>query len=270
MGEKHLTPYVPVEVIGGHLVRVCPECQQGIGERTYDDGVVSDNFAEHYEAEHREHEPQRQRAYLLGLQPRDDGKPGPRPEVLRDVSSLILEIVERQVPDLHWQLVQRLEDLPDGAPVLLAGEVLRGSWQREGDDPQLRVVRWYRREEDNLVFTPTKPQFEAWDAARDRARDVRAALIERHRDELSTFSGDSLAGWDEYYAAREMHEDKIAKDFDTQRDSAMHQFYCGNYRWLATLNAAITDLGIPEEEVEELRTRTEARLAEAEAALRSE
>lgn len=102
------------------------------------------------------------------------------------------------------------------------------------------------------------------------ARDVRAALIERHSDELPTFTGESLADWDEYYEDRRRQEDEIAKDFDAQRDSAMHQFHCGDYRWLATLNAAISELGIPEEEVEELRTRTQARLAKAEAALQGE
>lgn len=256
-----------MEVIGGHLVRVCPECRQQIGERTDDDGAVSNNFAKHYESEHREHEPERQRGYLLALQPRDDGQPGPGPEALRNVSQLILETVERQIPELDWQLVHRLEDLPAGDPVLEAGQVLRGSWTRQGDDPQLRRVRWYRREENHLVFTPTKAQFDEWDAARERARDVRAALIERHRDELPTFTGQSLADWDEYYEDRKRQEDEIAKDFDAQRDSAMHQFHCGDYRWLATLNAAISDLGIPDNEVEELRARTQARLAEAEAAL---
>lgn len=267
---KRSTPYVPVEVIGGRLVRVCPECRQQIGERTDNNGAVSNNFAEHYEAEHREHEPERQRGYLLGLQPRDDGQPGPGPEALRNASQLILETVERQIPELDWQLVHRLEDLPEGDPVLDASQVLLGSWTREGDDPQLRRIRWYRRQEDHLVFTPTKAQFDEWDTARERARDVRAALIERHSDELPTFTGESLADWDEYYEDRRRQEDEIAKDFDAQRDSAMHQFHCGDYRWLATLNAAISELGIPEEEVEELRTRTQARLAKAEAALQGE
>jgi hypothetical protein len=48
----------------------------------------------------------------------------------------------------------------------------------------------------------------------------------------------------------------------------MDQFYRGDSRWLATLEAAIGDLGIAEEEVEELRARTQARPAEAEAARR--
>lgn len=183
---------------------------------------------------------------------------------------LILEMVKKQIPELDWQVVHRLEDLPEGAPVLEAGQVLRGSWQREGDDSQLRQVRWYRREQHSLVFTPTKTQLDEWDAARDRARGVRSALIERHRDQLPTFAGRSLDDWDAYYAERKGQEDEIAKDFDTEREAATHQFYRGDYRWLATLNAAISDLGIPEDEVEELRTRTEARIAEAEATLRTE
>jgi hypothetical protein len=46
----------------------------------------------------------------------------------------------------------------------------------------------------------------------------------------------------------------------------MNQFYRGDHRWLAALDAAIRDLQIPGQEVEELRARTQARLAEAAAA----
>jgi hypothetical protein len=51
---------------------------------------------------------------------------------------MVVDIVKKQIPDLDWQLVDRLEDLPEGAPALMAGEVMRGSWQIEGDDPQVR------------------------------------------------------------------------------------------------------------------------------------
>jgi hypothetical protein len=115
---------------------------------------------------------------------------------------------------------------------------------------------------------PTEAQRNEWDGARGRALDVRAALIERHRDVLPDFTGASLAHWDQYYAERRRQEDEIAKDFDVQRRAAMDQFYRGDSRWLATLEAAIGDLGIAEEEVEELRARTQARPAEAEAARR--
>jgi len=270
MSAEHPTPYVPVEIIGGRLVRVCPGCRQQIGERTDDEGAVTNNFAEHYEAEHREQEPERQRGYLLGLQARNDGEPGPGLEALRNVGQLILEMVKRQIPELDWQLIHCLEDLPEGAPVLEVGQVLHGSWRRDGDDPQLRQVRWYRRERDHLVFTPTRTQLDEWDAARERVRNVRAALIERHRGELPVFTGRSVAAWEEYHSERKKREEEIAKDFDAQRDAATDQFYCGDYRWLATLTAAIDDLGIAEDEVEELRTRTEARIAELEATLRLE
>lgn len=269
MSKENPTPYVPVEVVRGRLVRVCPVCKQQIGERTDDEGMVSNNFAEHYEAEHGEQEPERQRCYVLGLQPRDDGEPGPGREALRNMSYQVLEIVRRQIPEAEWDLVHRLEDLPEGAPALQAGEVLRGSWHRDGDDPQLRKIRWYRREGDRFVFTPTQAQLDEWDAARDRAGDVRAALIERHRDELPAFVGDSVADWEEYYAERKRQEAEIAKGFDAQREAAAAQFYRGDHRWLATLEAAIGKLGIPEEEVEELRARMRARLEEAEARLRS-
>lgn len=68
---------------------------------------------------------------------------------------MVVDIVKKLIPDLDWQLVDRLEDLPEGAPALMAGEVMRGSWQIEGDDPQARQVGWYRREEEHLFFTAT-------------------------------------------------------------------------------------------------------------------
>lgn len=268
MSKKHATPYVPVEIVGGRLVRVCPECRQEIVERTDDEGIVSQNFADHFEMAHGEKEPERRRGYLLALQHREDRKPGPSLEALRDASQVILEMVRRQIPELDWQVVYRLEDLPEGAPALEASQVLLGSWQQEGDDSQLRQVRWYRRDRDSLVFTPTKAQLGEWAAVRDRARDVRAALIERHRDQLPVFTGPSLEDWDGYYADRKGQENKIAEHFDTERDAATRQFYRGDYRWLATLSAAISNLGIPDDEVQELRSRTEARIADAEASLR--
>jgi hypothetical protein len=137
----------------------------------------------------------------------------------------------------------------------------------DGDNPQVRQVRWYRRAEEHLVFTPTPAQLDEWDAARDRARDVRAALIERHRDTLPKFTGDSVAAWEAYYGERKRREDEIAKEFDGQRDAAMDQFYRGDHSWSATLDGAIRELEIPDQEVEELRAKTEARFADAEAAL---
>lgn len=268
MSSAHSTPYVPVELLGGRLVRVCPECKEQIGERTDDEGIVTNNFAGHYSAEHAEREPERHRGYVLALQPRDGAEPRVGPDALRNMSHMVVDIVKKQIPDLDWQLVHRLEDLPDGAPALMAGQVIRGSWQMDGDDPQVRQVRWYRREEEHLVFTPTTAQLDEWDAARDRARDVRAALIERHRDALPKFTGDSVAEWEAYYGERKIREDEIAKEFDTQLDAAMDQFYRGDHSWLATLEGAIRELEIPDQEVEELRAKTEARLAEAEAALR--
>jgi hypothetical protein len=47
--------------------------------------------------------------------------------------------------------------------------------------------------------------------------------------------GDSVADWEAYYGERKRREDEIAKEFDTQRDAAMDQFYRGDHSWLATL-----------------------------------
>src|SRR5216117_4100676 len=92
MSKEHpAPPYVAVELLKGRLVRVCPECKQQIGERTDDEGIVSNYFAGHCDAEHAEQEPERPRGYVLPLQARDDGQPGPGPEALRNVSQTVLE-----------------------------------------------------------------------------------------------------------------------------------------------------------------------------------
>ena len=257
-------PYVSAEVVGGRLVRICPECKQTVAERTDDEGIVSDNFAEHWEAEHREEPPERERCYLLGFQAGTSDRPGPGPEARRDLGHHILEIVKRQMPEVDWELVPDIEELPEGAPTLIAWEVLRGSWRREGDDPQLQKVRWHRRQGEHLVFTPTAAQLEEWTAASERARDVRAALIERHRDQLPQFTGTTIEEWDEFYETLKPRHDEIARDFDAAQRAATHQFYTGDYRWQSTLEAAVTALGIPEDEVAVLREERQARLREAE------
>lgn len=267
--QPPVTPYVAAEIVGGRLVRVCPQCREQIVEVTDEAGMVSDNFAEHWEAEHREQPPARQRCYLLGMQPRADGEPGPGPEALRDVSRQMLDWVRKQMPEVDWELVERVEDLPEGAPTLIASEVLRGSWGMEGDDPQVRKVRWYRRKGDGIAFTPTKAQWDEWDAACERAGDFRAALIERHRDELPTFKGKTVTGWERYYKRLKKEQDKIAEAFDAERKAATDQFLRGYYRWQATLETAIAALAIPEDEVDELRTRTQGRIEEAEARLQA-
>lgn len=106
-----------------------------------------------------------------------------------------------------------------------------------------------------------------------KSRTVASACLPagRTRTRIGGHSTTSVpSNWDQYNAERKKQEDEIAKDFDVQRRAAMDQFNRGDYRWLAKLKATIADLGTPEEEVEELRTRTRARLAEAEAALRIE
>jgi virulence-associated protein VagC len=260
-------PYVPAEVGGGRLVRVCPECREQIVETTDSAGIVSDNFSVHWKAEHQAQPVGRQRCYLIGLQPSEDDQPGPGPSALRDVSRQVLAIVKERMPEVDWELVEGVEDLPEEAPALIAYEVLRGSWGMEGDDPQVRKVRWYRREGDSLIFAPTKTQWSEWNAAAERARDVRAALIERHREELPKFRGKTVAGWERYYKRLSKQENVIAERFDAQRDAALHQFLCGDHRWLATLDGAIADLAIPDEEIDELRERRQRRREEVEAML---
>jgi hypothetical protein len=56
---------------------------------------------------------------------------GSGPEALRNVSHMVVDIVKKQISDLDWQLVDRLEDLPEVTPALMPGEAMRGSWQME-------------------------------------------------------------------------------------------------------------------------------------------
>ncbi len=155
---------------------------------------------------------------------------------------------------------ERLHEQREQAARDRLGKRLGGLYLALSTEPQ---------EKEHLVFTPTPAQLDEWDAARDRGRDVRAALIERHRDALPKFTGDSVAAWEAYYGERKLREDEIAKEFDTQRGAAKDQFYRGDHGWLSTLEGAIRELEIPDQEVEELRARSEARLADAEAALRA-
>jgi hypothetical protein len=111
MSNAHPTPYVPVELLGGRLVRVCPECKEQIGERTDDDGIVSNNFAEHYGAQHTKREPERQRGYVLALQPRDDGEPGPGPDApTLDAAIRELGIPDQEVEELRAKTEARLAE----------------------------------------------------------------------------------------------------------------------------------------------------------------
>jgi hypothetical protein len=111
---------------------------------------------------------------VLGTQPAKD-RSG-----IRDTSGInrsALDHVRRQPfePDVEWQLVERLEDLPEGAPVVQAAHVLIAGFARESDPPHMRQIRWFKRERDHLVFTPTKQQLAAYDEATRRLRDARFA-----------------------------------------------------------------------------------------------
>jgi hypothetical protein len=94
--------------------------------------------------------------YVLALQPRDDGEPRLGPEALRNVRHIVVDIVKKQIPDLDWQLVDRLENLPAITPALMPGEVMRGSWRMEGDDSQMRQVRWYRGKRSTSSLPPPR------------------------------------------------------------------------------------------------------------------
>jgi hypothetical protein len=206
---KHPTPYVPVDVLGGRLVRVCPECHQQIGERTDDEGVVSNHFAEHYETEHRQQEPERVRGYLLAAS-----------EFHQRISHIALKQVKKQLPEMDWQVVARAEDLPEGAPVLLAEQVLTGSWARETQDPLECQIRWYRREGDRIVFVPTPEQLGQWEQFR-AACNVRAPRGVDNEPKLTAVL------------------DAFDACVDAAQQLAKLEFYSGATSWMATLKAPL-------------------------------
>jgi hypothetical protein len=255
---------VSPEVIGGRLIRVCPECQEHVVERTDDDGMISNNFADHYEAAHPpEQEPERQRCYILELKPRDDGKPGIGAQAARDVSRQALRWVEKQIAEVDWALAPEVADLPEGAPTILAGQVLAAGFS---NDPTEKQIRWYKRDRDALVFTPTLKQIDEWDEASERARHVGHVLVDRHEDEKPRFTSGNVDYWERFYEEefRPWAAD-ITNDFDEQKATASHEFWTGQACWLATLNAAIDAAGVSDEEIEASR----AQYAESIAAVES-
>jgi len=153
-------PYVPAEIIGGHLVRVCPECQQQIGERTDDQGLVSDHFTAHYEAEHREQEPARQRVYILGH---------PRfPQLDYQALKHARKVIGDEA-DMTVVRAAEFMEIPEGEPVLHAGEIIVAGF---ADDSADRDIRWYIREGDDIVFQPTERQADRLHASHQRLSEL--------------------------------------------------------------------------------------------------
>lgn len=270
MSNKNPAPFVPAEVRHGRLVRLCPVCKEHIVEHTDEEGMVTNSFAEHYEVEHAaEPEPEVLRLYVLGAQPAK-GRPG-----IRDTSGInrsALDHVRRQPfeHDVEWQLVERLEDLPEGAPVVQASHVLVAGFARDSDPPHIRQIRWFKREGDHLVFTPTVQQLAAYDEATRRLMDARFVLLDRHRDELPkleveediTGTEDTLEAYDRFRAEAKPLEDAITKDLNTAQDVARHQFFTGAIEWLATIDDAITAAKISDDEIPAKREWFVAREAE--------
>lgn len=260
-GMTH-APFVRPEVRDGRLVRVCPECGEEIVELTDEDGMVSNRMAEHHEAEHSAApEPEKQRSYLLAVQRKADG--GLPSDARRGVSEVVLRHVGEQFAELEWELVDCFEELPEEAPVLQAADALRGMWRSDDDPPQVRQVRWYERRGDDLVFTPTRNQIDEWNAASRRANDFRGAWVERHRDQLPTFEGESVEDFDDWYPGYREREQELTREFDAQVDVARYQFYTGEPRWAITLEAAVGGLEIAENEAQEYRARMDERFAAA-------
>jgi len=144
--KRPAIPYVMAEVIGAHLVRVCPECKEQIAERTDGDGLVSNHFVEHYEAKHRELEVPKRCVYVLGH------------EKFPQLDYEALEHARRQFGDeINFTLVRGGEfmEIPEGEFVLFVRDIIRSGFS---DDPADRDIRWYVRDGDRLVFRPSERQ----------------------------------------------------------------------------------------------------------------
>jgi hypothetical protein len=270
MSDKNTVPYVPAEVRAGRLVRVCPVCHEQIAEHTDGEGFVSNMFVRHYETEHpAEPEPTPRRLYMLTPQ----GGPGD-PQTLGE---LALDSARKVFPrdEFELQLIDRVEDLPEDAPVLQASDVLVAGLS---DNPHERQIRWYKRDGERLVFTPTAKQHEAYDQATRRIMDARFVLLHRHRDELPKFTvADDIKGTDRALEAYEEFrtevkplEDAIMADLTAAQEAARHQFFTGRLEWLPTINGAIAAADVSEEEIDAQRRWSEAREAEIERATTKE
>jgi hypothetical protein len=251
-------------------VRVCPVCEEHIVEHTDEEGMVTNSFAEHYEAEHAaEPESAKLRLHVLGAQPAKGGSG------IRDTAGInrsALDHVRKQPfeRDVEWQLVDRLEDLPEGAPVVQASHVLLAGFASDSDAPHIREIRWFKREGDHLVFTPTERQLAAYDQASRKLMDARFVLLDRHRDELPTFEVDedirgteaALEEYDKFRAEAKPLEEVITTELDAAQDVARRQFFTGATEWLATIDDALTAANVSEAEIRAKREWFVAREAE--------
>jgi hypothetical protein len=271
--------YVPAEVIGGRLVRICPECKQEIGERTDDEGLVSNHFAEHYEAEHPVVvEPERPRYYLL-----NSFKEG---EVGRRLAADVLRIMRDRTKDadgkarIDWVLVNELEDLPEGESTLLASEIMRRLWDGENGDEGIPGL-WHR-EGDKLVRTLVEETEEERErrvsdymqkinALMDRHHDANAVLIARHEHRLPKFRspkrehGDYdavTARYDTWRKRREPLEAKITAKLDKAYKRSIKRLDNDRDDYREPLDEAIREADISDEEIDARHAKLEARLAE--------
>jgi hypothetical protein len=166
MSEEKYPPDAVLTVHDGKLVRVCPECRERVGEQTAADGTVSDHYGDHYREAHPP-EPDPELAYALS------GKAtGHRFADLTDLDYSGLRSIQRQFPEPRWQMVDRIEDVPEGALALSVREAMAAML---GGEPWQKEVRWYRRTGDKLTFQPTKKQAARFSELGDR---IMAAMNE--------------------------------------------------------------------------------------------
>jgi len=272
-------PHAVPQIVKGRLVRVCPECGVEVIEHTDADGMVSNDFREHYEAEHPVVvEPEHLQRFVLVSEYERFG-----PEASRELADIALDTMRKAWPSLDskpidWTLADRLDDLPEGVPVAIAAEV--NVWALGGDDRGPRP-RLYQRQGNELVAVKrdreeaeqrTREFLERSYELMERHLAAQRVLVARREHRLPQFKppkdGDPdgialSAAFDAWCERRKPLEAKITSKLDEADKRSWWRVKNGREDWREPLDEAIVAAGISEAEIEAERKRSEERLQKA-------
>jgi hypothetical protein len=182
---------------------------------------------------------------------------------------------------IDWTLVDRVEDLPEGAPTVEAAAVLHRVFDKEGGGIPL-----CQRQGDELVLIPQEETeeereqrvseyLEQSDALRKRLFAARHILIVRREDRLPKLrvperdrgTRVAMEKYDAWRERRKPLEDKITKKLDEAQKRSSTRLRNQRDDWREPLDEAIVAAGITEDEIADEIRRAEAREAEVERAL---
>jgi hypothetical protein len=269
-------PVVPPEIRGGRLVRVCPRCKEEIVERTDDDGIVSNNFLEHYVAEHPVAPDAEMR--LIYLVPSE----WKNARLTDSFNQMAREFVQKIKSDadgepIRWVPVDRVDDLPNGVQFTYAGDVMQRFFRKKDEDDEgglpIATMRGYHRMNEEQRKTYHRQHWRLWYATR--------YFIDQHEDQLPTFPTwdrdnesreEFKAKLDAYFEERDAVGKVIAKDLYAADEQAEEQFNeQGDFEGaLATLEAAITASGALADEITAQYEKAEKERVESSARYKAE